>query len=119
MALYVEENYASLRSRTVAFKDALFSSTLPPYVLDAVSANLAIMKSPTVLRLENGDMWGWEGGSPDIGCCHGSCTHVWNYAQAFPHLFPKLETTLRELELVRSMDESGHVTFRPHSPKGR
>ncbi len=118
VALYVEENYASLRSRTVAFKEALFSSTLPPYVLDAVSANLAIMKSPTVLRLENGDMWGWEGSSPDVGCCHGSCTHVWNYAQAFPHLFPKLETTLRELELSRSMDENGHVTFPSALPEG-
>ena len=66
---------------------------LPPYVLDAVSANLAILKSPTVLRMENGDMWGWEGCFPDAGCCHGSCTHVWNYAQAFPHLYPQLERT--------------------------
>jgi uncharacterized protein (DUF608 family) len=118
VAFYVEQNYASLRSRTVAFKDALFSSTLPPYVLDAVSSNLAIMKSPTVLRLENGDMWGWEGSSPEVGCCHGSCTHVWNYAQAFPHLFPRLETTLRDLELARSMDENGHVTFRAALPEG-
>jgi uncharacterized protein (DUF608 family) len=118
VALYVEENYASLRSRTVAFQEALFSSTLPPYVLDAVSANLGILKSPTVLRLENGDLWGWEGCFPDAGCCHGSCTHVWNYAQAFPHLFPRLEITLRELELGRSMDENGHVTFRAALPEG-
>jgi uncharacterized protein (DUF608 family) len=118
VAFHVSENYSSLRSRTVAFKEALFSSTLPPYVLDAVSANLAILKSPTVLRLENGDLWGWEGCFPDGGCCHGSCTHVWNYAQAFPHLYPKLERTLRELELVRSMDESGHVTFRSALPEG-
>jgi uncharacterized protein (DUF608 family) len=118
VALYVSDNYPSLRSRTVAFKEALFSSTLPPYVLDAVSANLAILKSPTVLRLENGDIWGWEGCFPDGGCCHGSCTHVWNYAQAFPHLYPKLERTLRELELVNSMDENGHVTFRSALPEG-
>jgi uncharacterized protein (DUF608 family) len=118
VALYVAENYISLRARTVAFKDAVFSSTLPAYVLDAVSANLAILKSPTVLRLENGDLWGWEGCFPDAGCCHGSCTHVWNYAQAFPHLYPQLERTLRELELVRSMDENGHVTFRSALPEG-
>jgi uncharacterized protein (DUF608 family) len=118
VALYVERNYASLRARTLAFKDALFVSTLPPYVLDAVSANLAILKSPTVLRLENGDVWGWEGCFPNAGCCHGSCTHVWNYAQALPHLFPKLERTLRELELVRSMNEQGHVTFRSALPEG-
>ncbi|MGC1649299.1 MAG: GH116 family glycosyl hydrolase [Candidatus Sulfotelmatobacter sp.] len=118
IALYVEEHYASLRARTLAFKEALFSSTLPNYVLDAVSANLAILKSPTVLRLENGDLWGWEGCFPDAGCCHGSCTHVWNYAQAFPHLYPHLERTLRELELGRSMDENGHVTFRSALPEG-
>src|SRR6266576_3844923 len=108
----------AIGERTKAFKDALFASSVPPYVLDAISANLAIMKSPTVLRLENGDIWGWEGCFPDEGCCHGSCTHVWNYAQAFPHLFPKLERSLRELELVRSMNEEGHVTFRSALPEG-
>lgn len=118
VALYVESEYSSLRSRTVAFKEALFSSTLPPYVLDAVSANLAILKSPTVLRLENGDIWGWEGCFPDSGCCPGSCTHVWNYAQAFPNLYPQLERTLRSLELVHSMDEAGHVNFRSAIPVG-
>ncbi len=118
VAAYVEAQYPSLRKRTLAFKEALFASTLPPYVLDAVSANLGIMKSPTVLRLENGDIWGWEGCFTDAGCCHGSCTHVWNYAQAFPHLYPKLERTLRDLELIRSMDERGHVSFRSALPEG-
>ncbi|MGA7343194.1 MAG: GH116 family glycosyl hydrolase [Terracidiphilus sp.] len=118
VALYVETEYASLRERTMKFKEALFSSTLPPYVLDGVSADLAILKSSTVLREENGNLWGWEGCFPDSGCCHGSCTHVWNYAQAFPHLYPQLERTLRELELVRSMDERGHVNFRGAIPDG-
>ena len=118
VAAYVDSNYASLRSRTFAFKDALFASTLPPYVLDAVSANLAILKSPTVLREENGNLWGWEGCFPDNGCCHGSCTHVWNYAQAIPNLYPQLERTLRDLELVRSMDDRGHINFRGAIPDG-
>jgi uncharacterized protein (DUF608 family) len=118
VALYVEQNYESLRVRTLKFKQALFASTLPAHALDAVSANLGILKSPTVLREENGNMWGWEGCFPDSGCCHGSCTHVWNYAQAFPHLFPQLERTLRDLELVRSMDDRGHVTFRGAIPDG-
>jgi uncharacterized protein (DUF608 family) len=115
---YVEQNFTSLRMRTVQFKNALFNSTFPPYVLDAVSANLAILKSPTVLREASGNIWGWEGCFPDAGCCHGSCTHVWNYAQAMPHLFPALERTLRDLELVRSMDERGHVNFRGAIPDG-
>ena len=118
VALYVEKEYVSLRTRTMKFKVALFSSTLPPYVLDGVSANLAILKSPTVLREENGNLWGWEGCFPDNGCCEGSCTHVWNYAQAFPHLYPQLERTLRDLELSRSMDGNGHVNFRGAIPDG-
>ncbi|MFA6962246.1 MAG: GH116 family glycosyl hydrolase [Opitutaceae bacterium] len=118
VAQYVADNYRSLRERTVAFNRALFSSTLPMPVLDAVSANLAIIKSPTVLRLEGGQLWGWEGCYPGWGCCPGSCTHVWNYAQSIPHLFPELERTLRSLEWERSMDASGKVAFRAALPIG-
>jgi uncharacterized protein (DUF608 family) len=115
---YVTTHYASLAGRTRAFRDALAASTVPAPVLDAVASNLAILKSPTVLRQENGNVWGWEGCFADRGCCHGSCTHVWNYAQALPHLFPALERTLREQELLRSMDARGHVSFRAALPDG-
>lgn len=118
VALYVRDHYDSLRSRTQAFHDALFRSTLPSYVLDAVSANLDILKAPTVLRQENGNVWGWEGCFVNNGCCSGTCTHVWNYAQALPHLFPNLERTLREQELLRSLDNRGHATFRAALPDG-
>ncbi|MBI3945994.1 MAG: hypothetical protein HY321_08750 [Armatimonadetes bacterium] len=118
VAEHVHANYDSLRARTRAFHEALFSSTLPSYVLDAISANLAILKSPTVLRQENGNVWGWEGCTCAQGCCAGTCTHVWNYAQAMPHLFPRLERTLREQELERSIDERGHVAFRAALPDG-
>jgi uncharacterized protein (DUF608 family) len=118
VAKYVRENYASLRSRTWAFANALGSSTFPLEVIDAVSSNLAILKSPTVLRQKNGNLWAWEGCFTTHGSCHGSCTHVWNYAQALPHLFPQLERGLREAEYLRSMDESGHVQFRAALPDG-
>lgn len=118
VATYVHKNYTSLKSRTQAFHDALFSTTVPNYVLDAVSANLGILKSPTFLRQENGNAWAWEGCFVDNGCCAGSCTHVWNYAQAFPHLYPNIERTLREQELERTMDKRGHVTFRSALPDG-
>ena len=118
VADYVRTHYADLRGRTEAFKNALFSSTIPSEAINAISSNLAILKSPTVLRQENGNLWGWEGCFTDGGCCEGSCTHVWNYAQALPHLFPKLERTLREQELLRSMDERGHVGFRAALPDG-
>jgi uncharacterized protein (DUF608 family) len=115
---FIANNYADMRARTLSFADALLSSTLPEYVLDAVSSNLAILKSPTVLRQENGNVWAWEGCFCEGGCCHGSCTHVWNYAQAMPHLFPKLERTFRNQELQRSMDDLGHINFRAALPDG-
>ena len=118
VAKYVAKNLASLRQRTRNFASALWSSTLPLKVLDAVASNLAILKSPTVLRQENGNVWAWEGCFVDAGCCHGSCTHVWNYAQALPHLFPQLERTLRAQELARSKDERGHINFRSALPDG-
>lgn len=113
---YVRKHYDDLRERTRRFHGALFASTLPAVLLDAVSANLAIIKSPTVLRNENGDLWGWEGCFCDRGCCPGSCTHVWNYAQSIPYLFPALERTLRQRELEDSMDKRGHVNFRASPP---
>ena len=118
VARYAATHYESLRARTLAFQHALASSTIPEEAIDAVASNLAILKSPTVLRQENGNVWAWEGCFTETGCCSGSCTHVWNYAQAMPHLFPKLERTLREQELARSMDETGNINFRAALPDG-
>jgi uncharacterized protein (DUF608 family) len=109
-------NYADLKKKSELFRDAFFSSTLPPEVTEAVAANLTILKSPTVLRQLDGRLWGWEGCSDNEGCCPGSCTHVWNYAQAIPHLFPALERTLRETEFQVSQNEQGHQTFRSNLP---
>jgi hypothetical protein len=69
-----------------------------------------------VLRQTDGKLWSWEGCNDDSGCCHGSCTHVWNYAQAIPHLFPSLERTLRETEFGPSQNEAGHQQFRSALP---
>ena len=87
-----------LREQAAALLDCFYDTTLPPEVVEAVAANLTILKSPTVLRQADGRLWAWEGCGDSGGCCHGSCTHVWNYAQALPHLFPALERTLRETE---------------------
>ncbi len=109
-------HYEELKRRTQTFTDCFYDSTLPPEVLEAVSANLSILKSPTVLRQTDGRMWAWEGCSDDVGCCFGSCTHVWNYAQAIAHLFPSLERTLRETEFGPSQDSRGHQAFRTALP---
>jgi len=113
---YWNQNYEDLRHKSELFRDAFFSSSLPPEVIEAVAANLTIIKSPTVLRQDDGRLWAWEGCGDNSGCCHGTCTHVWNYAQAIPHLFPSLERTLRETEFMVSQDDKGHQTFRANIP---
>ena len=118
VAQYAIEKGEALRTRSRRFHRALFKTSLPNYALDAVAANLAILKSPTVLRQQDGILWNWEGSSYGGGCCAGSCTHVWNYAQALPYLFPQLERTLRDQELKFSMDQRGHATFRSALPTG-
>lgn len=116
VADYWRLNYDGLREKTKLFRDTFYDSTLPDEVIEAVAANLTILKSPTVLRQTDGRLWCFEGCSDDRGCCAGSCTHVWNYAQAFPHLFPDLERSLRQTEFNESQDESGHQTFRSNLP---
>jgi len=116
VADYWRLNYGGLREKTRLFTDTFYDTTLPDEVIEAVSANLAILKSPTVLRQTDGRLWCFEGCSDDRGCCAGSCTHVWNYAQAIPHLFPELERSLRQTEFNESQDERGHQTFRSNLP---
>jgi uncharacterized protein (DUF608 family) len=115
-ANYWNANYSNLKSKSQLFTDAFYESSLPAEVLEAVAANLTILKSPTVLRQRDGKLWSWEGCNDDSGCCEGSCTHVWNYAQAIPHLFPTLERTLRHTEFKVSQNETGHQAFRSALP---
>lgn len=108
--------YTELYEKTRLFSNTLYESSLPDEIMDAVGANLTILKSTTVLRQTDGRFWAWEGSCDTMGSCHGSCTHVWNYAQALCHLFPELERTLREVEFAEDMDENGHQQFRTLLP---
>jgi uncharacterized protein (DUF608 family) len=110
------KDYADLRQKSGLFSTAFYNSTLPPEVIEVVAANLTILKSPTVMRQYDGRLWSFEGCGDSSGCCHGSCTHVWNYAQAVPHLFPALERSLRHTEFCESQDENGHQNFRSNLP---
>lgn len=118
-AVYALGNWDRLYRETLLFKEALFSSTLPLEALDAVSANISILKSPTCLRLEDGSFYGFEGCHCTEGCCEGSCTHVWNYAYALPFLFPKLERSMRNLDYTYNQREDGSMCFRLQLPLGR
>ena len=54
--------------------------------------NTSILATTTAHRFATGRFWGWEG----VGCCEGTCTHVWHYAHAVARLFPELERDLRK-----------------------
>ena len=118
-ALYAFSAWDRLYAETAAFHDALFSSSLPPEVIDAASSTLSVLKSPTVLRLEDGAFYGWEGVHEEEGSCEGTCQHVWNYAYAMCFLFPDLERSVREQEFTYSMSEDGEMQFRMALPRGR
>lgn len=117
-AQYSLKHWDRLEQETRLFRDTLFSATLPPSVIDAVSANISILKTPTCLRLEDGSFYGWEGCHCEAGCCEGSCTHVWNYAYALPFLFPNLERSMRELDYRYNLGPDGGMSFRLQLPLG-
>lgn len=118
VADYTARHIERLETDTRAFADALWSSTLPEPVLDAVSSQISILKTTTCLRLEDGTFYGWEGCSSGSGCCEGTCTHVWNYAQALPYLFPSLERSVRTKDYAINLHHDGHMTFRMPLPLG-
>ncbi|HTL51645.1 MAG TPA: GH116 family glycosyl hydrolase, partial [Planctomycetota bacterium] len=118
VAKYLGEESARLESETRAFADALFSSTLPAAALDAVSSQISILKTTTCLWLDDGTFYGWEGCHNTAGCCEGTCTHVWNYAQALAFLFPSLERTIRDSDYKINLHDDGGMTFRMPLPLG-
>lgn len=106
------------REKVFLFRRALHESTIPKASLEGVAANLAVLISPTCLRLEDGTLWGWEGVGAKHGSCPGTCQHVWNYAQALPLLFPDLERSIRESQAKYGFDENGGWRFRIRLPLG-
>jgi non-lysosomal glucosylceramidase len=112
------QRWQTLEAQTFAFRDSVFDSSLPPEIIDAVSGTLGILRSATLIRLEGGEIWGWEGQHIHEGSCEGSCTHVWNYQQALANLFPALERTLRETEFSYNQLPNGGLTFRQRLPLG-
>ena len=118
-AVYSLKNWHSLKERTLMFKNTLYSTTIPPEAIDAAGANLSVLKSPTVLRLEDGSFYGWEGVHEEYGSCEGTCQHVWNYAYALCFLFPELERSIRDNEFKYSTAPDGRMGFRMLLPAGR
>lgn len=113
-ANYLLQHRERLERDTFAFHDALFGSSLPAYVLDAASANLAALRSTTCFRLEDGLLLAFEGSLDTEGSCEGNCTHVWNYAQGAAFLYPSLEQGVRRTEFVEETEADGRMNFRAY-----
>jgi non-lysosomal glucosylceramidase len=117
-AEYLQANMGRLEKESRRFHDAFFASTLPAYVLDAVSSQAAIIRTPTCFWLEGGKFFGFEGCGDQTGCCPLNCAHVWNYEQSLAFLFPTLERSMRETDFLNNVKPDGAMVFRTSLPLG-
>mgnify|MGYP001810118323 FL=1 len=118
-AVYLNKHLSGLEARSREFTRALYDSTLPESVIESAANNITTLRSPVCFRLADGTFLGWEGGFATEGCCEGSCTHVWNYAQTVAFLFPELEKTMRRVEFLIETNEDGRMAFRTRRVFGK
>lgn len=107
----------TLIDTTLLYHDTLYDTNLPYYVTDAVATTMDVLRSPTFYYTKNGDVYAWEGscGSQGGGCCQGNCTHVYNYVEGMPHLFPSLARRWKEMDYDHNQRSSGWVNNRFNS----
>jgi len=110
---------AGLERKTVEFVRSFCGSSLPDVVKEAALFNLSTLRTQTCFRTRDGRFFGYEGSSNRRGCCHGSCTHVWNYEQATAFLFGDLARSMRETEFLHATDDQGMMSFRVNLPLAR
>lgn len=100
-----------LAGATRLFHDSLYATNLPWWMLDRISSQLAVLRSPTCFWGKDGYFGGWEGCGTQGGCCHGNCNHVWHYAQAHARLFPEIARQMR-LQEFRYQKADGAIPHR-------
>lgn len=118
VAEYVVQNRDTLWDATSRWLEDVFANTLPGYVIEAITSQASIIRTCTCFLLKDGNFFAWEGCGDKSGCCHGSCTHVWNYEQTLAFLFPELERSMRRTEFLYNTRDTGHMGFRTHLPLG-
>lgn len=94
VAHYAFDNQPRLVGDTFKWRDTYYDGTLPCWLLDRLHSTVSYLSTGTSQWWANGRFYAFEG----VVCCHGTCTHVWNYAHAEARLFPELARSARELQ---------------------
>ncbi len=103
-----------LRERTFEWTRVWHDSTLPEWLLERAILTTNTLQTTTCHIFEDGRFWAWEG----IGCCPGTCAHVWHYAQGVARLFPEIERNLREVtDYGIAQNPDGSIRFRAEAAK--
>ncbi|MEO5995166.1 MAG: GH116 family glycosyl-hydrolase [Chitinophagaceae bacterium] len=112
--VYIQQHFKKLTSGTRLFKNTWYDSTLPHWFLERTISNVSTLATTTCHRLASGRFYAWEG----VGCCAGTCTHVWHYAQAVGRIFPSLERDTRSrVDLGLALQPEGGIIFRAEFEK--
>jgi non-lysosomal glucosylceramidase len=117
-AEYLDTNLPALERQTRRFHEVFYDSTLPPYVLDALSSQAAIIRTTTCFLLKGNQFFAFEGCNDQTGCCPLNCGHVWNYEQSLAFLYPGLERFMRETDFLTNTKDDGAMIFRTSLPVG-
>lgn len=105
-----------LENKTVEFVSAFCKSDIPLEVKEAALFNVSTLRTQTCFRLSDGNFFAWEGCGDKVGCCFGTCTHVWNYETATAFLFGDLARTFRNVEFGKATKDNGLMSFRVKLP---
>lgn len=110
VSVFINSNLQELSAATELWSKTWNDATLPHWFLERCFVNIGTLATANTYRFANGRFWAWEG----VGACAGTCTHVWQYAQAMARIFPELEKGLREkVDLgVGFKEDSGAIIFR-------
>jgi non-lysosomal glucosylceramidase len=117
-ALHLAANLPPLEKRMHQFLTAMRQTTIPAPIKEAAMANLSTLATQTCFRTADGKFRGFEGIGDGGGCCHGSCTHVWNYETTTQYLFPELARSMREAAFDLSSRLDGVLPIRLNLPEG-